>query len=121
MMESIRIIVKTGKAGLMYPSDYVYTFVKGVEHNCYANIYKCTTSNSETPSSSWLYNGSIKQWTISPNAGNSADSFLVNSHGNVEGHWCSNNVLGVRPTVYLRSDVLLTGTGTEAAPDEIIS
>jgi len=41
-----------GKIGLMYPSDYGYTYANGVSNTCYNNLYNC----SETNSTGWLAN-----------------------------------------------------------------
>ena len=43
-----------GKVGLIYPSDYIYTYSSGVDDKCLANIANCTVSNGATPSSGWI-------------------------------------------------------------------
>jgi len=106
-----------GKVGLMYPSDYGYTFAYGVDDTCYSTPNKC---NSSTPSSSWLYTSSYIQWMLSPYTGSANDVFRIYSTG----HVYDNNASltdGVRPVVYLKSDIKLTGTGTSGNPYTIVS
>ena len=101
-----------GKIGLMYPSDYAYTYANGVDNKCYTDTNNCDTS---TPSNGWLYKGAL-QWLISPSSGYSNDAFLVDSsgftsYGSVAGS------RGVRPSAYLLSSIQLDkGTGTEDDP-----
>ena len=45
---------------------------------------------------------------MSPNSGNANNVFNVNSGGNVNNNLI-NNPFGVRPALFLRSDVLITG------------
>jgi len=45
--------------------------------------------------------------------------FNVGSTGNVHNH-TANNANGVRPVVYLKSDIILTGSGTTGNPYEIV-
>ena len=105
----------TGLVGLMYPSDYAYTFANGVDDTCYSDIYNC----SGTPSSSWLYKSGTSQWTVSPYAGGAFNVFDVASAGNVTGTGARIS-LGVRPVLYLRSDIKLQGSGGSDDPYEII-
>ena len=106
----------TGLVGLMYPSDYAYTFANGVDDTCYSNTYNCSNG---TPSSSWLYKSSTVQWTFSPNSSFFDVVFDVNSAGNVNAGNARYSY-GVRPVLYLRSDIKLDGTGTSSDPYVII-
>ena len=108
-----------GLVGLMYPSDYAYTFANGVDDTCYSNASNCTSSRGGTPSSSWLYNSGIYQWLIFPNSGNTINAFFVITSGLV-GNTSVHISLGVRPVVYLRSDIKLDGTGTSSDPYVIV-
>ncbi len=98
--------------GLMYPSDYVYTYGKGVNDKCYTDGFNCDRG---TPSAGWLYN-SDNQWTLSPNAAAALGAFRVNSAGYVY----SDNVYitrGVRPTVFLDSKIAIkSGDGSQGNP-----
>ena len=107
----------SGLVGLMYPSDYAYAFANGVDDKCYTDTYNCNTS---TPSSSWLYKSLTYQWTVSPFSGSARFVFCVRSPGNVS-YIGANLSYGVRPVVYLRSDIKLQGSGTSSEPYEIIA
>ena len=101
-----------GKIGLMYPSDYSYTYANGVDNKCYTDTFKCYTS---TPSNGWLYNNAY-QWLISPGFGFSVYAFHVTSAGH-GGYGDVSYSFGVRPSSYLLSDIHLDkGTGTEDDP-----
>lgn len=92
--------------GLMYPSDYVYTYANGVDNICYTNGNNCKTSVSGNPSNGWLYNSNFLQWAITsstfPNY-----IFYVKDDGSVSNIYERN--YHVRPCVYLRSDIEITG------------
>ncbi len=98
--------------GLMYPSDYVYTYGKGVNDKCYTDGLNC---DSGTPSAGWLFN-SVIQWTISPNVAYAYFAFFVDWDGLVR----SNNVrnaYGVRPVVFLDSKIAIkSGDGSQGNP-----
>lgn len=104
----------SGLVGLMYPSDYAYTFANGVDDTCYTNTNNC---NDGTPSNSWLYKSGTSQWTISPSSIDCA--FDVISTGLVNRNLVFFN-FGVRPVVYLKSDIELQGSGTSSEPYEIV-
>ena len=106
----------TGLVGLMYPSDYAYTFANGVDVTCYSDIYNCSKG---TPSSSWLYKSGTSQWTVSPYSSSTFFVFDVRSAGNVVNSHAYNGY-GVRPVVYLSSDIKLDGTGTSSNPYVIV-
>ncbi len=105
--------------GLIYPSDYVYTYGKGVDNTCYTNGFNC---NKGTPSAGWLYNSDY-QWTISPNAATANNAFVVSSYGLVYSD-SSNyvfNTNGVRPTVFLDSEIAIkSGDGSQGNPYQIL-
>jgi len=102
----------TGKVGLMYPSDYAYTFAYGVDNTCYSNAYDCDTS---TPTSSWLFK-STTEWTLAPDSVGASKVFRVSSAGYAGNSYDAYYAYGVRPVVYLKSDITLTGTGTSSDP-----
>jgi len=112
------------EVGLMYPSDYVYTYANGVDSTCYTDAYDC---DGGTPSTGWIYNtntaeGSTSKtfvWTISPPSDGSYSAFYVFSTGYVDIYSYVYNTNGVRPVVYLNSDVRLdttVGDGTSSSP-----
>ena len=106
----------TGLVGLMYRSDYAYTFANGVNDECYLGSSSCYDQSSDI---TWLYRKNNDKITISP-------------------YYSSNNIIyidfsgtgyttqGVNlssfkyPVVYLRSDIKLDGTGTSSDPYVIV-
>ena len=100
-----------GKVGLIYPSDYGYA---STNTSCRANIYDCT--NYPCMNTNWLHSFE-DYWTISPyarsgDAGSASYVFsgYVTNSGAANGH-------GVRPAIYLKSDVFITsGDGSEGNP-----
>jgi len=109
-----------GKVGLMYPSDYGYTFAYGVDGACYNDLYYCRTANGGTPSSSWLFNSVISQWTIAHNSVYGNVVFNVSSTGPVS-YYGALYEFGVRPVVYLKPDIMLSGSGTSGDKYRIVS
>ena len=101
-----------GKIGLMYPSDYAYTYANGVNNKCYTDTFYCDRS---TPTKGWLYKNAT-EWLISPGSGRSYSACRVGSTGDLN----YGNVpltLGARPSTYLISSIQLDkGTGTEENP-----
>ena len=109
----------TGLVGLMYPSDYAYTFANGVDDTCYSNTYNCTSSRGGIPRSSWLYKSGTRHWTFSPYSSTADYVFNVYSEGYVYGY-SADTSYGVRPVLYLRSDIKLQGSGGSDDPYEIV-
>ena len=106
----------TGKVGLMYISDYYYTYANGVDNSCYNSPYGCGYI-SGTPTTSWLFNSNYYQWTINtafvPSVPEySSYVFDVSGDGNFYGVRACNNAYDARPVAYLKSDIQLTGNGT---------
>ena len=94
----------------MYPSDYLYA------SGYIASDGTTTGSRPNFGNSNWLYKG--YEWTITPRSNTSNNAFYVNFGGmsgcrSSDGH-------GLRPVLYLKSSVYVTGgTGTFEDPYEI--
>ena len=91
-----------GKIALMYPSDYGYASTGTA---CRSNLFKCDDANSKA--NNWLFN-SAYQWTLSPTSGLANAVFIVDSGGIVSGYYAG-NPHGVRPALFLKSDVVIAG------------
>ncbi len=111
-----------GKVALMYPSDYGYATSGGFTTNreaCLAKeLYNWDSSSfSDCKTNDWLYDSSTTQWTLTSRLG-PGSVFLTNSSGSLGGAYnITPNSWGVRPSVYLKSFVSITGgTGTSANP-----
>ena len=89
-----------GKIALIYPSDYGYA---STDTTCRSRLGSTNCKNEN-----WLYNSAF-QWTLSPSFGNKQLSvFCVYSNGFVVNSY-ANNAYGVRPVLFLKSDVLIAG------------
>ena len=100
--EVTRTITWPGKVGLIYPSDYGYASTSGTD-----------IRNSAIGTTNWLNSGIY--WTLSPNAysSNADIAWFVNSGYVYDGYaFCG---FGVRPAIYLKSDVSITsGNGSSS-------
>ena len=111
----------TGYIGLMYPSDYGFATsgetTTGRSACLAKELYNWNESSySDCKNNSWLYDSSIAQWTLTPNAGYSTSVFDVYSSGYVDRNSALNG-FGVRPSLNLKSEIeFVTGTGSESDP-----
>ncbi len=97
------------KVGLMYPSDYVYTYANGVDNTCFSDAYNCHTG---APTNGWLFNNSTEQWLLSPDASDVYFVLFIDS----EGYLANTNatfLTAIRPTVFLSSETaIVDGDGS---------
>ena len=119
-----------GKVALMYASDYGYA-----SSNCETNIFAETASDGFPPSTStkdirvcndtnWLYNIKVNEWLLdhSPRSDDSTYSiylFYIVGYGYIDCRYSTYawSKLNVRPTLYLKTDVKITGgDGTSSNP-----
>ncbi|MCI6932763.1 MAG: hypothetical protein MR765_06560 [Tenericutes bacterium] len=93
-----------GKIALMYPSDYGYastdTACRDSMNSKTNNVYNCKNEN-------WLFNGAY-QWTLSPYCGDAYRVFNVGSGGGGD-YSIAYGTYGVRPVLFLKSDVVIAG------------
>ena len=103
-----------GKIGLMNPIDYV----RASTNSACTNVYKYYNNSSCYNNSSthnWLYKNA-NQWTMAPYSRSDA-SYVWNASS--RGSLSYNNALatyGVRPVLYLSSNISLSGSGTSSEP-----
>ena len=100
-----------GKIALMYPSDYGYATSGGSTTNreaCLAKELYNWDSYSDCKNNDWLFNSTI-QWTLTPDSSTSSIVFRVIGTGYVGYDFTANNSNGVRPSVYLTSNVGISG------------
>ena len=108
-----------GKIALMYPSDYTYTYALGVDNACYTDGYDCDGSSGKT--NGWIYNtnSNSTEWLLSRHSVNSLYAFALGASGCV-GNNNSNNSYGVRPSLYLVSNIKIdSGDGSEQSPYQL--
>ena len=102
-----------GKIALMYPSDYGYA---STDTACRNNMYSSTNSVYNCKTENWLFN-SAYQWTLSPYSQYTSHVFSVRSDGSVYSSSLTSYNYGVRPALFLKSDVVIVGgKGTENDP-----
>ena len=104
-----------GKVGLIYPSDYGYA---SIDTSCRANIKNNT--NYPCKNNNWLHLGT-EYWTLSPSARSNYafNAWYVFSSGYVNFTNASYGN-GVRPAIYLKSNVFITsGYGSSSLPYQI--
>ena len=93
-----------GKIALIYPSDYGYASTNEACRDSMSsktnNVYNCKNEN-------WLFNSKY-QWTLSPYSGVADIVFCVLSGGHVTSGNAS-STFGVRPVLFLKSDVVIAG------------
>ena len=102
-----------GEIALMYPSDYGYATSGGSTTNreaCLAKeLYNWDSSSySDCKNNDWLFNSTI-QWTLTPDSGDSHYVFGVVNTGSVLNNCLARLSDGVRPSVYLTSNVGISG------------
>ncbi len=108
-----------GNIGLMYPSDYGYSIGKESQE---LSIYESQTNYIEN---AWLYQLENKyyEWTMTPESSTSnVYAWDLRPDGYVHRSYVfhSNNMWGVRPTFYLKEEVIYVGgTGTSSDPYRI--
>ena len=106
--------IYTGSVGLIYPSDYGYAVLasdcaRTIPPYNYDDTVKCRNNN-------WLYQGSSGfQWVISPVTTYADGVFSVYIIGYVHTNDVTYSGL-TSPVMALKSDVYVTGSGTQSDP-----
>lgn len=103
-----------GKIALIHPSDYGYASTGTA---CRNKIYDCDDDNSKA--NNWLFN-SVTQWTLFPSS-DSAYHMLFVAPGGVSAFNTAYSAIKVRPSLFLKSDVMITyGDGSSTNPYKIL-
>ena len=105
------------KIGLMYPSDYGYSIMKQYWLNAIDNNKENYKNNS------WLFLAS-DNWLISPEStlytADGPQAWVLKLDGSITHTFVMNRILGVRPTFYLKTDILYkSGDGSKTDPFQI--
>ena len=102
-----------GEVGLIYISDYTYTFANGVSDSCYNTIMSCNVS--EGPKS-WFYKRNIGRYTIVHRLITSRDIYNLQGLGNISFGGAAGTHY-IYPTLYLNSNIKITsGDGSSENP-----
>ena len=101
-----------GKVAIMSLSDYGYASSSCYNGTGLNDYYEptCTSSN-------WLLNGH-HQWLLTPSSDINDHAWYL--HSDRLNDSLLYNTIGVRPVVYLNSNITLTGNGTSSEPYKII-
>ena len=114
----------TGKIGLMYLSDYLLSTTGGTSINrdgC-MNLKQYSwndNSVSDCKNNTWIYNSTKNEWMLSPATSDSKNyyEFVIFNGGRVSDSYYAHDSYSVRPVVYLKSSVKITGgAGTSTNP-----
>ncbi len=105
-----------GFVGLLYVSDYLYTFANGVDDTCYNNGGKCYPNAGGVPTNSWLYKYGITYWSITPSE-ESYMQYFISSSGYTDCNKLPKNKSSIFPVLYLNEDVLFEGNHTGSSSD----
>lgn len=105
-----RLATWTGKIGLMYFSDYYYA------NNIY---YNNPSSSNDSCANNWMCIGST-EWSLSAISANSYFVRYTMSSGDYASDYASDEH-GVRPTLYLKPGITVTGEGTTDSKYQIVS
>ena len=106
-----------GKVALATVSEYIRS--NSNKSSC-GSFSLNNDNNSSCRNTNWMDTTSVYYWlTLSPNAGQSDFLLIVRSSGFVEGGLAEGLGFEVRPTLYLSSEVKLSGTGTQSDPYEL--
>ncbi len=120
----LRTTLWVGQVGLMYPSDYGYATSGGTTNDrqmCLNTALYSWNKSIDCYQNNWLYNSSYYQWTMTsvPDSSNTRNIFAVYASGHVPNS-ISSTATGVRPVVYLKSNVKITGgDGTSINPYQL--
>ena len=102
----------SGNIGLIAHSDYLRA--NSDMTNC--GTAKINYENYETcRNTDWMYIPNYSWWTLSPHADYSSDVWIVDFDGRLHNN-TANSENGVRPAIYLNSNLTLTGSGTSSDP-----
>ena len=105
----------TGKVGLMYPSDYGYAVLSS---SCARTTNLGSYNTTACAGNNWLKADSY-QWTITPGSSYSYSVFNVSYNGYLNSNGAYNGS-GVRPSIYLKSNIaVMDGVGTISDPYQI--
>ena len=103
-----------GEIGLIYISDYSYTFANGVSDTCYNTVMSCNVSEGLK---SWLYKSNTGMYTIVHRLGNTRDIYSVSTYGASVYFGGAAGTNYVYPTLYLNSNIKITsGDGSSENP-----
>ena len=115
-MERSGSLTWNGKIALMYPSDYSYA---STNTSCREDMFNKSEGNETgvCASENWLHNSQLTQLTLATGSDDNSTIFTIGNGGvdqSLPGYYFD---ISVRPVLYLKSSVKITGgTGTATDP-----
>ena len=107
----------SGNIGLIAHSDYLRA--NSDMANC--RTAKTNGTNYETcRNTDWMYISGSYWWTISPHAAYSYQVWSVSDDGSLTGSFANMSDYAPRPAAYLKSNITLSGSGTQSNPFTIV-
>ena len=103
-----------GKIGLLNITE----FVEASTNSSCTSARSSQNSSYPCKESNWAFKG-IKEWSLSPYAGNRYGCVWYVSGSGYFGYNNAHGTIGVRPAFYLKSEISLTGEGTSTNPYSI--
>ena len=100
-----------GKIGLMEIMDYIKASSALPTTANFNECYKLTTCSNDN-----YLNGNYYEWTISLSSGLNTAVFILRPNGTITSAGAGYSANVVRPVLYLKASIELTGSGTEADP-----
>ena len=95
----------TGKVGLMYPSDYGYAVLAS---SCARTTNLESYKKTACAGNNWLKSDDT-QWTLTPSSSDSRYAFFATANGNVYIDYDAGFGNGARPSIYLKSSIVVLG------------
>ena len=111
-----------GKIGLIYPSDYAYSYSYGVDDNCYNDTSKCYQQPYLGFDSYLIQNASADIWTINPSSSQLDRAIAHGGSGSLSFRDITSVYPGFmyQPTLYLLSNVqIIGGNGSSSLPYQL--
>ena len=96
-----------GKIALMYASDYGHA---STDAGCRSSM-----ASSGCSYNNWLYINNSYQWTLLTGTGGADGVFVTLPNGSIDGGDAGHANI-IRPTLFLKSDTKIIGTGTSSDP-----
>lgn len=108
-----------GYIGLMYPSDYGYATSGGTESNretCLNTVLYAWNNVSDCYLNDWLYKNDTTQWTMTPLAYSSRNSYVspISWNGRA-GFLASRDAMSISPVLFLKSNIRILDDGSDGS------
>ncbi|MCI9063621.1 MAG: hypothetical protein HFJ17_03360, partial [Clostridia bacterium] len=113
-IQAENLVTWTGNIGLISASDYLRANTNTTQCNSFylhqMNLNTCKTTNYLVPSTGWM-------WTMTPGEASESSNYVYHIYSNgIMNPVPPTSIDNIMPTIYLKSDIILSGSGTETNP-----